>query len=126
MTVGQSRRKGRRRHSKQNPQIQTTAINLQIPAVAPMLVRLCDIALGGRQESTILRSLKVTRNERTIRGMQMEGRLDTKSSFGCKTATRLVRCEFAFCLQPIFQFMARLSPALQINLVCAISYCLLV
>jgi hypothetical protein len=37
----------------------------------------------------------------------------------------LIRCDLAFDLQPILQFIARLSPALQINLVCAISYFLL-
>jgi len=34
--------------------------------------------------------------------------------------------ELTFSLKPILQFIARLSPALQINLVCANSYLLLV
>jgi len=49
----------------------------------------------------------------------------TSTTFGCNCESRLNRCEFAFCPQPILQFAARLSPARQINLVRAISYFLL-
>jgi hypothetical protein len=78
--------------------------------------------------STAPFTIRSARNGRTGRARSVASELHVVAKTTVRVqncATRLIRSEFAFGLQPILQFIARLFPVLQINLVCATPYFLL-